>query len=182
MLIIGMIFSVSSVCAADLNDTQVIPSDEFIQNDINPDINCNDNSTDNTTEMDFDNIPEGDMDLNNTGVLPVKISYDMEPIMVEDAVNKGIYSYFINFNFVRSPDVKDFALKFDTGEKQRFVKIVDSFNQGGRPFLVVTDHNDSKYYMPAFNKITVTVYYSINGEMESHQMTFEKSDFKNVVI
>ena len=56
MLLIGMIFSVSSVCAADLNDTQVIPADDFIKNDINQDINCNNNSTDNSTEIDnFDN-------------------------------------------------------------------------------------------------------------------------------
>ncbi|WP_296797161.1 hypothetical protein [uncultured Methanobrevibacter sp.] len=48
-----MIFSVSSVCAADLNDTQVISVDNFIQHDINHDIDCNDNSIDNTTENRF---------------------------------------------------------------------------------------------------------------------------------
>ncbi|WP_407432583.1 hypothetical protein [Methanobrevibacter sp.] len=182
MLIIGMIFSVSSVCAADLNDTQVIRIDDFIQNDINLDIDCNDNSTDNSTEIDFDNIPEGDINLNNTGVLPVEISYDMDPIVIEDCLDKEINYYFIDFNFVKAPYIKDFTLHFDVdGYNDWFVEYDDALNQGGKAFLVASNNENSEYYIPDFNEITVTVSYSINGEMEFHKMTFEKSDFKPLI-
>lgn len=106
MLIIGMIFSISSVCAADLNDTQ-ITDNNFVQNDnpcirhddtLNsndykytqnePDVDCNDNSTDNTTETDSDYNYTTMEDLNIIGVLPVEIGYDIEPIIIENA---GIY-------------------------------------------------------------------------------------------
>ena len=33
IVVFGMIFSVASACAVDLNDTQAIPSDDFVQND-----------------------------------------------------------------------------------------------------------------------------------------------------
>ena len=128
MLIIGMIFSISSVCAADLNDTQI--TDHNIQNDnpciahddtLNsnyckytqnkPDVDCNDNSTDNTSETDSDNITIPLEDLNIIGVLPLEIGYDIEPIIIENA---GIYignneeinaynAYNIKVNFYKSP-------------------------------------------------------------------------------
>lgn len=187
MLVIGMIFSVSSVCAsdlndaADLNDTQIIRVDDFIQHDTDLDINCNDNSTDNSSEIDFNDIPEGDMDLNNMGILPVKISYYMEPDMIEDIEDQGLNDYFIYYNYVKAPDVKNLTLHFDVdGNEQLDIKIDDTFNHGSEAILVVSNHENSKYYLPDFNIITVTVSYIIKDKTEFSQMTFEKSDFKPI--
>ena len=225
ILILGMIFSVSSVCAADLNDTQVIPAEDFIQPDINyhdmnctdnstdntteidysnnksnaliydeepelgdnipyiqhdidyPDMNCTDNSTNNTTEIDNFNIRIWEIDLDNIGVLPVAINYDMGPILIEDA-NNGIKDYYINFNFVKFLEIKKLNLHFDIDEnKEWYVDIDKSINQGSRPFLVASGHENSRYYLPDFNEITVTVSYILNDKLESNKVTFEKSDF-----
>ena len=43
IVILGMILSVSSVCAADLNDTQTIPSDDFVQIMSNDEVSVDDN-------------------------------------------------------------------------------------------------------------------------------------------
>ncbi len=181
MLIIGVIFSVSSVCAADLNDTQIIPEDDFIQHDINyPDINCTDNSTDNSTEIDnFDNIPKWDIDLNNTGVLPQVISYDMEPVMIENTHHNGT-DYLIIFNFVKSSDVKNLTLHFDVdGNKHLDDKIDDSINQITWTYIVISSNEKSENYLPDFNEITITVSYILNDKIEFSKVTFEKSDFES---
>ena len=173
MLIIGMIFSVSSVCAADLNDTQVISVDDFIQHDINHDIDCNDNSIDNTTEIDFDNIPEWNMDLNNTGVLPPEISYDIKPIIDKNPItilNDTDNFYVININFFKSPHVEDFNLKIDVDGKPEYMTDVNALE--GIIYVIVGTTMDD------FNETTVTVSYIINGETKFNQVTFEKSDFK----
>lgn len=177
MLLIGMIFSVSSVCAADLNDTPVIHGDNFIKNDINQDINCNDNSTDNSTEIDnFDNKSE--IDINNIGVLPSAIIYDMEPFIIKESSNHEINDYFINFTFVKSSQVKSFSIHFEIDEiKDWYVNVADSLNQASRPLLVVSDHEISQYYLSDFNEITVTLSYILNDIMEFSKVTFEKSDF-----
>ena len=44
MLIFGMILSVCAVCAADSNDTQVIPSDDFVQMMPNDDVSVDENA------------------------------------------------------------------------------------------------------------------------------------------
>ena len=109
MLIIGMIFSISSVCAADLNDTQI--TDHNIQNDNScialddtlnsnyckytqnePDVDCNDNSTDNTTETDS------------------------------------------KVNFYKSPHIKNFNIKVDVDGKQQYYN--DTGFNGGVIFRV----------------------------------------------
>ena len=181
MLIIGVIFSVSSVCAADLNDTQSIPVDDFIQNtqyiqnDINyADMNSTDNSTDNITETDnFDNIPK--IDLDNIGVLPLEISYYMEPVIIESPLDNGTNDYCINFNFVKSSHVKNLTLHFEVdGNKQMDVEIDGSSNPGPLSFIVISGQD-----LANFNKVTVTVSYIINDKIKSSTNTFEKSDFKS---
>ena len=195
MLIIGMIFSISSVCAADLNDTQ-ITDNNFVQNDnpciahddrLNsndykytqnePDVDFNDNSTDNTTETDSDNITIPLEDLNIIGVLPLEIGYDIEPILIENAgiIYNGnnieeinIYNaYIIKVNFFKSTHVKNFNI--DVNGKQQYFNDIDF--DGCAIFRVGDTLHD-------FNKTIVTVSYTINGETEFNQMTFEKSDFK----
>ena len=194
MLIIGMIFSISSVCAADLNDTQI--TDHNIQNDnpciryddtLNsnyykytqnePDVDFNDNSTDNTTETDSDYDYTTMEDLNIIGVLPVEISYDIEPILIENAGiyignNEEINAYIIKVNFFKSPNVKDFNIKFDVDGKQQYI-FNDTKTWQGITFSVGDTMHD-------FNKTSVTVSYTINGETEFNQVTFEKSDFKPI--
>lgn len=175
MLIIGVIFSVSSVCAADLNDTQTIPVDDFIQNDINySDMNSTDNSTDNIAETDnFDNIPK--IDLNNIGVLPLEISYDMEPVIIESPLNNGTNNYCINFNFVKSSNVKNLTLHFEVdGNKQMDVEIDGLSNPEHLSFIVASGQD-----LANFNKVTVTVSYIIKDKIKSSTNTFEKSDFKS---
>ena len=192
MLIIGMIFSISSVCATDLNDTQF--TDHNIQNDnpcirhddtLNsnyckytqnkPDVDCNDNSTDNTSETDSDNITIPLEDLNIIGVLPLEIGYDIEPIIIENAGiyignNEEINAYIIHIDFFISPNVKDFNIKFDVDGKQQYI-FNDTKTWRGITFSVGDTLHD-------FNKTSVTVSYTINGETEFNQVTFEKSDFK----
>ena len=194
MLIIGMIFSISSVCAADLNGTQF--TDHNIQNDnpcialddtLNsnyykytqnePDVDCNDNSTDNTTETDSDYNYTTMEDLNIIGVLPLEIGYDIEPILIENA---GIYignneeinaynAYIIKVNFYKSPHIKNFNIKVDVDGKQQYYN--DTGFDGSASFRVGDTIHD-------FNKTIVTVSYTINGKTESQEMTFEKSYFK----
>lgn len=181
MLIIGVIFSVSSVCAADLNDTQSIPVDDFIQNtqyiqnDINySDMNSTDNSTDNIAETDnFNNIPK--IDLDNIGVLPLEISYYMEPVIIESPLDNGTNDYCINFNFVKSSNVKNLTLHFEVdGNKQMDVEINGSSNPGPLSFIVVSGQD-----LANFNNVTVTVSYIINDKIKSSITTFEKSDFES---
>ena len=205
MLIIGMIFSISSVCAADLNGTQF--TDDNIENDnpciayddtLNsnyckytqnePDVDCNDNSTDNTTETDSDynyttmedlNIIGVLEDLNIIGVLPLEIGYDIEPIIIENA---GIYMGNDTEKEINAYNAYIIKVNFYKSPhiKNFNIKVdVDGkqqyYNDAGFDGSVSFRVGDTIH---DFNKTIVTVSYTINGETKSQEMTFEKSDFK----
>ena len=113
------------------------------------------------------------MDLNNTGVLPPEISYDIKPIIDKNPItilNDTDNFYVININFFKSPHVEDFNLKIDVDGKPEYMTDVNALE--GIIYVIVGTTMDN------FNETTVTVSYIINGETKFDQVTFEKSDFK----
>ena len=113
------------------------------------------------------------MDLNNTGVLPPEISYDIKTIIDKNPItilNDTDNFYVININFFKSPHVEDFNLKIDVDGKPEYMTDVNALE--GIIYVIVGTTMDD------FNETTVTVSYIINGETKFNQVTFEKSDFK----